>query len=106
MWRILYQLTENFKTYEKTKFGVREEKKTSGNIRQGKLLPGRGFSDFINEFSTELISERIGVMYAYMPIASLLFMDDILLLVEQDNKQLMIDSTNVFCCKLNLKVNK
>ena len=107
MWRILYLLSENIKTRVTKNICSTEEIQTSDNIRQGKALSRPEFSAFINGFSIELTAESVGARYAYLFTACLLFMDERLLPAEnKENLQLLLDATDDFLCKWNLKVNK
>ena len=107
MWRILYLLSENIQTHVTKKICSTEEIQTSDNIRQGKLLSRPEFSAFINGLSVELTAESVGARCAYLFTACLLFMDERLLPAEnKENLQLLLDATDDFLCKWNLKVNK
>ena len=49
-------------------------------IGQEKLVSGPEFSALVDEIEVELKAVGFGLKYGYLPIASLLFMDDITLI--------------------------
>ena len=76
------------------------------SIRQGRPLPSPEFGLLIDELNVELRTTDLGVQYGFIIIICLLFMDDIALLARSAKElQEIVNMTNLFLNKWNLKFN-
>ena len=82
IWRLAKNLNNNLTTKIKTRYGYTRTISIQESIRQGGVLSGTEFSSLIDNAEQALQSEKLGVSYGRTKIASLLLMDDIILVAE------------------------
>ena len=100
MWRLMYYLNSNLSAKIRTKFGLTDAIKILESIRQGGVLSGPEFAALIDEEEFDLQQLKKGVLYYDLLIASLLLMDDILLIADSpQDLQDMLDVSYQYACR-------
>ena len=100
LWRIIENLNSNLTAKIKTRYGLTRIIKMGDSIRQGGVLSVVEYAKLIDELETELQTMKLGISFGDIKIASLLYVDDIILLADNESDlQLMLNQ----CCKFALK---
>ena len=81
LWGIMHKLNNNQETRVMTKFGLTDTVVTEDSIRQERPLSTPEFGLLIDELNVELRTTDLGVLYGFIILVCLLFMDDIALCV-------------------------
>ena len=104
MWRLMLKLNSNLTAKIKTKYGYTRIISIKESIRQGGVLSGVEFACLIDQEEEELQEFGIGVNYDDILIASLLLMDDIIIVAECGaDLQEMLDATHRFTSRYHLE---
>jgi exonuclease III len=82
IWRIMRELNDNLTAMIDTRFGPTRSIEITGSIRQGGVLSGIEFAALVDRCETDLQNAGLGVNHGEDRIASLLLMDDIVLVAE------------------------
>ena len=106
LWRNIKSLNESLTTCIKTRYGFTRKVTIQESIRQGGVLSGTEFSSLIDSLEDALQSADLGVHYGLTKLASLLLMDDIILIANsQTQLQQMLDITDAFAREWHLSFN-
>ena len=97
----------NEKVKVQTKFGITGEVIVNDSLTQGKPLLGPEFACFIDDLKCQLLAKDLGTRYLYLTFASLLFMDDISAIAENEQELIkMLQVIDNFLSKWQLNVNQ
>ena len=106
LWRILKKLNQGLTTKVRTRYGYTEEIEIEESLRQGGVLSGPEFASYIDDLEKELQQAGLGVEYIEILIASLLLMDDIILIADSPQMlQRMLDIITNFAKKWHFYFN-
>jgi len=107
LWRVIKSLNEELTTTIKTRYGLTRSITIQESIRQGGVISGAQFASLIDSLENELQEASLGVNFGSIRLASLLLMDDIILMAEsQLELQTMLDTADAFAKKWHLKFNQ
>lgn len=106
LWRVIKSLNTGLSTCVQTKYGPTEPVPIMQSIRQGGVLSVCEFSVLIDCLEDDLQKEDLGVHFGDILIASLLLMDDIVLINRSsEGLQKMLNKVNQFLLRWQLVVN-
>ena len=107
LWRILNHLNSNITAKILTRFGLTRVIQVKGGVKQGGVLSVGQFSKMIDELNKELDENDLGVTYADLRVACLMFVDDVILIADTaEELQKALDVTYGFFCKNHLKISQ
>ena len=90
-----------------TVIGLTDEVIVNDRLWLGKPLSGPEFVCFIDDLNIQLLAKDLGTRYLYLTIASLLFMDDVSVIAENEQELTkMLQVIDNFLSKWHLKVNQ
>ena len=93
--RIIHKLNQNIKTTIATKIRSNRHYQHRRQYTTSKTLLGRKFTLLIGQINIDVNAEGYGIIYSYLIIVSLLFMDDIALTADLEKQlQEMLNHTN------------
>lgn len=106
LWRVMKSLNTGLATVVQTKYGPTKPVNICQSIRQGGVLSVSEFSVLIDCLEEDLQREQLGIQFGDLLIASLLLMDDIVLVSDSSQGlQKMLNVVNNFILRWHLVVN-
>ena len=103
LWRIMRELNNNLTATIDTRFGPTRSIEITGSIRQGGVLSGTEFAALVDRCETDLQNAGLGVDHGPDRVASLLLMDDIILVADSAGQlQEMLDVMDNFAKEWHL----
>ena len=86
IWRVMLMLNAHNTARILTRYGLTEPITLEGNLRQGSVLSVIEFSSVLDSLGRMLLNRNLGAAYADLIIPSLLFMDDIAILENNEKR--------------------
>ena len=106
LWRMIKNLNNDLTTKIKTRYGYTRTVSIEESIRQGGVLSGAEFASLIDSAENALQEAELGISFGTTKLASLLLMDDIILLADnQTQLQAMLNTLDKFATKWHLTFN-